>query len=85
MTITAVIKRPNVIVANTVPITKTQSNPPIDLKNNVTGAGQNYIHNLLDVVEDRPQSGDTLVYNATTDKYEVKPAVFIGTLDGGTF
>ena len=86
MTITAVIKRPNLIIANTVPLTTTQSNPPIDLKNNITGVGQNYVHNLLDVVENRPQDGDTLVYNSITHKYEVKPvSVNVVDIDGGTF
>lgn len=86
MTITAVVKRPNIIVANTAPITSTQSMPAISLKNNVTGVAQAYIHNLLDVVEVNPQDGDTLVYNATTDKYEVKPIEIVNaSLDGGAF
>jgi hypothetical protein len=86
MTITAIIKRPNLIIANTVAISTTQSNPPIDLKNNIAGVSQNYIHNLLDVVEDHPQDGYTLVYNATTHKYEVKPVIAqVAALDGGNF
>jgi hypothetical protein len=86
MAITAVVKRPNLIVANSVGLTTTQSNSPISLKNNVTGAGQNYIHNILDVIEGQPQDGYTLVYNATLDKYEVKAAVIsAASLDGGTF
>ena len=86
MTITAVIKRPNLIIANTVAISTTQSNPPIDLKNNIAGVSQNYIHNLLDVVEGTPQNGDSLVYNSTTHKYEVKAIVAqVEALDGGNF
>lgn len=86
MTITAVVSRKNLIIANTAPLTSTQSNPPIDLKNNITGVAQNYIHNLLDVVEDHPQDGYTLVYNATTHKYDVKEiTVTVGSLDGGNF
>jgi len=86
MTITAVIKRPNLIIANTAPLTTTQSNPPIDLKNSVTGVAQNYLHNLLDVVEDYPQNGDTLVYDSTKNKYVVKPIVAqVNSLDGGDF
>lgn len=85
MTITAVIKRPNLIVANTVPLTTTQSNPPIDLKNS-TSVGQNYVHNLLDVFEDHPQDGYTLVYNGVTHKYDVKPIIAqVQALDGGNF
>lgn len=86
MSITAVIKRPSRIIANTIPLVETQSNPPIVLKNNVPGISQNYLHNLLDVVETNPQQGYTLVYNSTTDKYEVKAPEFINVdLDGGTF
>lgn len=86
MTITAVIKRPNAIVANTVGLTTTQSNPAIELKNNYPAVNQNYLHNLLDVSENHPQDGDSLVYNSTTQKYEVKPVVISSAdIDGGTF
>ena len=86
MTITAVVKRPNIIVANTAPITSTQSMPAIALKNNVTGVAQAYVHNLLDVIEVNPEDGATLVYNANIDKYEVKPPEFTNaSLDGGAF
>lgn len=86
MAITAVVRRPNLIVANSVALTTTQSNAPLSLKNNTASLSQNYIHNLLDVIEDQPQDGYTLVYNATLDKYEVKPVVIIAaSLDGGTF
>lgn len=86
MSITAVIKRPNLIVANTVPLTTTQSNPPLELKNNLPGLSQSYVHSLLDVSEVNPQTGDTLQYNSETRKYEVKPLP-TGTigLDGGGF
>lgn len=88
MSITAVVKRPNLIVANSVPLTTTQSMPAVTLKNNVTGGvAQSYLHNLLDVVEVDPQDGALLIYNAQTDKYEVKllesdPNL---SLDGGSF
>jgi hypothetical protein len=85
MAINAVIRRPNIIVANSAPITTTQSMPAISLKNNVGGPPQNYVHNLLDVVEDNPVTGSTLVYNAATDKYEVKLPEFAGSVDGGSF
>jgi hypothetical protein len=86
MTITAVIKRPNVIVANTVPLTTTQSNPPLELKNNIGSVNQNYLHNLLDVVESNPKEGYTLVYNSITNKYDVAPVSFgSSAVDGGTF
>ena len=86
MAITAVVKRPNLIVANTVALTTTQSNSPITLKNNISDVNQNYIHSLLDVVEDHPVDGSTLIYNSSTHKYEVKPIVIQVTgLDGGSF
>lgn len=86
MIINATIKRPNVIIANTVGLTTTQSNAPIDLKNNVTGVAQSYVHNLLDVVENSPVDGATLVFNANTHKYEVKTiSILVEALDGGSF
>lgn len=84
MSINAIIKRPNHIIANTVGITTTQSNPPIDLKNNAPSINQSYLHNLLDVSEDHPQDGYTLVYNANTHKYEVRQNI-VTAMDGGTF
>jgi hypothetical protein len=75
-TITAVIKNPFTGV----------SGSPVSLKNNLASVSQNYIHNLLDVVEINPVDGATLVYNATTDKYEVKQITVSATsLDGGSF
>ena len=82
--INAVIRRPNLIVANSVPLTTTQSNAPVSLKNNTASLNQNYIHNLLDVVENNPTDGSTLVYNSTTHKYEVKQLTAVA-LDGGLF
>jgi hypothetical protein len=49
----------------------------------------NTLSDIPDVIETAPQNGYTLVYNATTDKYEVKQLtvsdINIETLDGGTF
>lgn len=85
MAITAVIRRPNIIVANSAPITTTQSMPAISLKNNAGSVPQNYVRNLQDVIEIDPITGSTLVYNADIDKYEVKPPIFTGAVDGGSF
>jgi hypothetical protein len=79
--IDAVVKNTSKIVANTTTITSSLQGAPVQLKNNVVG--QNYIHSLLDVVEIQPETGSTLVYNAETHKYEVKP--YSGGLDGGDF
>ena len=44
---------------------------------------------LVNVIESSPSEGDTLVYNSTLNKYEVKPLAIsssnISELDGGTF
>jgi hypothetical protein len=76
MAIQAVIKSPFTAAAGS----------PVQLKNNITGVAQSYIHNLLDVVEDHPTDGATLVYNANTHKYEVKTiTVSVTSVDGGSF
>jgi hypothetical protein len=87
MSITAVVKRPNLIVANTTPLTTSQSMPPVSLKNNVASVNNLYLHNLVDIVESNPQNGSLIIYNAQTDKYEVRllesePNL---KLDGGSF
>ena len=83
--IIATLKRPNIIIANSVPLTTTQSNPAIELKNNGSALNQEYVRSLLDVVEDHPQDGYTLVYNSSIHKYEVKAINQVINLDGGTF
>jgi hypothetical protein len=86
MAITAVIKRPNLIIANTVPLTTTQSNPAIELKNNSSGVSQNYLSHLLDVVVDHPTDGQVLTFNAETGKYDFESVqIQDANLDGGTF
>jgi len=60
------------------------SQAPVTLRN--TAADYNAIDRLTDVVLTEREDGSTLVYNASTDKYEVKPfAAAITGLDGGTF
>ena len=77
--IEAVVKTTSKIIANTSTVATGLQGAPVELKNNVVG--QNYIHSLLDVVEISPETGSTLMYNAQTRKYEVRP--FSGNLDGG--
>lgn len=48
------------------------------------------LRELTNVVESSPNNGDTLVYNAELNKYEVKPIVItantvVEKLNGGTF
>jgi len=69
MAIVAVIKQP---------LQPTTS--AITLKNQAV-VSQNYVRNLLDVTEENPQTGDTLVYDKTIQKYNVQAP----SLDGGTF
>jgi hypothetical protein len=76
----------NIIAVIKSPFAGAGQNNPVSLKNNVPGISQNYLHNLLDVVEDNPADGATLVYNANTHKYEVRTiTVEANALDGGTF
>lgn len=57
---------------------------PVKLKNQVNEIRS--IDDFADVVLTNPVNGATLVYNATLDKYEVKPIDLGATgLDGGTF
>lgn len=48
------------------------------------------LRELTNVIEGTPYEGDTLVYNSTLNKYEIKPITvsannLTGVLDGGTF
>lgn len=57
---------------------------PISLRN--AAADYNALDKLSDVDVSTRQNNSTLVYNAATDKYEVKPVVeAITSLNGGTF
>lgn len=58
---------------------------PISLRN--TGADYNAIDKLTDVNISNRADGSTLVYDAASDRYEVKPitSAIITALDGGTF
>lgn len=59
------------------------------IKNSAATLSVGRLDALQDVVEGTsPQSGDTLVYNQLTDKYEVRKLDFgdlVDELDGGTF
>jgi hypothetical protein len=62
---------------------------PIVVKGTVNKISDARLDQLNDVVEpDTPEEGATLVYNSSTDKYEVQKlnlADVNGTLDGGIF
>jgi hypothetical protein len=62
------------------------SSSPITLKNQVVEITS--IENIADVDEINVTDGATLIYNSSTDKYEIKPLNFndlSGDIDGGTF
>lgn len=60
------------------------STAPITLRN--TASDYNAIDRMTDVDTSTRADGSTLVYNAVTDKYEVKPiTAAITNLDGGSF
>ena len=59
---------------------------PITLKNQTIEITS--IENIADVDEINVTNGATLIYNSSTDKYEIKPLNFSdlsGDIDGGTF
>lgn len=58
---------------------------PITLKNQLVEI--NSIQNIPDVDEINVTNGATLIYNSTTNKYEIKPLTYndLGDIDGGTF
>lgn len=65
----------------------TTNTQPITLKSQARTINQ--LADISDVEEAAPQDGFTLVYNSSTDKYEVKKLastdITIDSLDGGTF
>lgn len=60
----------------------------LTIKNQLREYQINSIQDLPDVDEVTVQTGATIVYNANTNKYEVKPLDItnvIGVIDGGVF
>ena len=67
-----------------------QSTTPVTIQTQLAAGGTsvNRLDQLTDVTEIAPETGDTLVYNAATDKYVVSRLSLenvAGDLDGGTF
>lgn len=63
-----------------------QTTTPVTIQTNLSPG--NRLDTLTDVVEQSPQNGDTLVYDAGTDRYIVTRLNLqnvVGDLDGGTF
>jgi hypothetical protein len=92
MTITATIakRRPTIGVKLNSNTGSIQSTTPVTIQTQLSASGApvNRLDQLIDVTENAPETGDTLVYNATTDKYVVSRLSLdnvTGDLDGGTF
>ena len=65
-----------------------QPQSPLTIKNQLREYQINSIEDLPDVDEVSVASGSTIVYNATNNKYEVKPldaSYILGRIDGGEF
>ena len=66
-----------------------QTSTPVTLKNTTTLSNASRLDQLADVLEPAsPEDGSTLIYNASTDRYEVKKinlGEVEGNLNGGTF
>jgi hypothetical protein len=66
-----------------------QTSTPVTLKNTTTLSNASRLDQLADVLEPvSPEDGSTLIYNASTDRYEVKKinlGEVEGNLNGGTF
>lgn len=86
MTINAKVAKRAPTIGVTVSNTgKIESTTPVTIQTNTS---KNRLDQLTDVVEQNPQEGATLVYDAETDKYVVKSLTIDdigGNLDGGTF
>ena len=90
--VTATVKRrsPTIAVKLNGNTGSIQSTTPVTIQTQLAAGGSavNRLDQLSDVTEISPSTGDTLVYNATTDKYVVSSLSFdnvTGDLDGGTF
>ena len=66
-----------------------QTSTPVTLKNTTSLSNASRLDQLTDVLEPAsPEDGSTLIYNASTDTYEVKKVNLgevEGNLNGGTF
>lgn len=94
MTNVVVVKQKRIVVTPSNTQTGIDVTKPITVRNTVGYQAQNFrLDHLNDVVEgSNPASGDTLVYDATNDKYVVKKLSvndldgdILVNLDGGTF
>lgn len=87
VTVNTGITTANVIIKNVSGgLQQTTKVNPVSLVSVGTGSTFSRFDQLVDVVEGAPANGDVVVYNASTDKYEVKTLSNTSIqLDGGTF
>ena len=80
-----IIQNTNMIARVTTSGDSLAASKPVTLKNQINEIRS--IEDFGDVDEVNVTSGATLVYNSTSDKYEVRPLEIgdLGNIDGGTF
>lgn len=80
-----IIQNTNMVARVTTSGDSLAASKPVTLKNQINEIRS--IEDFGDVEEVNVVTGATLVYNATNDKYEVRPLEIedLGNIDGGTF
>lgn len=80
-----IIQNTNMVARVTTSGNSLAASKPVTLKNQINEIRS--IEDFGDVDEVNVVTGATLVYNATNDKYEVRPLEIedLGNIDGGTF
>lgn len=80
-----IIQNTNMVARVTASGDSLAASKPVTLKNQINEIRS--IEDFGDVDEVNVVTGATLVYNATNDKYEVRPLEIedLGNIDGGTF
>jgi hypothetical protein len=80
-----IVQNTNMVARVTTSGDSLASSKPVTLKNQISEIRS--IEDFGDVNEVNVVTGATLVYNATNDKYEVRPLEIedLGSIDGGTF
>jgi hypothetical protein len=80
-----IVQNTNMVARVTTSGDSLAASKPVTLKNQISEIRS--IEDFGDVNEVNVVTGATLVYNATNDKYEVRPLEIedLGSIDGGTF
>ena len=80
-----IVQNTNMVARVTTSGDSLAASKPVTLKNQISEIRS--IEDFGDVNEVNVVTGATLVYNATNDKYEIRPLEIeeLGSIDGGTF